>query len=80
MEFYILGGLSFVASSSTCVISQVNLDVIISGARTFLWRQWKKLLFGVIKQSLMQMCNIVFCVHTVALPSLRTVTEISLAL
>jgi len=26
MEFYILGGLSFVASSSTCVISQVNLD------------------------------------------------------
>ena len=26
MEFYILGGLSFVAPSSTCVISQVNLD------------------------------------------------------
>jgi len=80
MEFYILGGLSFVASSSTCGISQVNFDVITSGARTFMWRQWKKLLFGVTKQPLIQMCNIVSCVHTVALPSVRTVTGISLTL
>lgn len=46
MEFYISGGLSFVASCSTCVISQVSLGVITSCARTFLWRQWKKLLVG----------------------------------
>jgi len=62
------------------VISQVNFDVITSGARNFLWRQWKKLLFGVIKQSLIQTCNIVFCVDTVALPSIRVVIEISLTL
>ena len=82
MEFYILGGLSFVAPSSTCVISQVNLD-----ARYNKWCQdlfvqaMEEASVWVIWQSLMQMCNIVFLyVHTVALPSVRTVTEISLTL